>query len=171
LYDENIEGLVMGEAKVLVLGLGNSLVGDDGVGIHLMHQLQALGWDDVEFAESAAGGIAMLELVAGYDKLLLLDCIISGEDEPGKVVVLSEEELTAVRHASSIHDLAVGEVWQLGQRMGYRMPYVVAVAITVELKWEIKEELSPAAQNALLAALERCLEILASWGINPSQRE
>ncbi len=159
----------MDKGKVLVLGLGNSLVGDDGVGIHLLHRLQALEWgEELEFAESAAGGIAMLELVAGYDRLLLLDCIIAGEDEPGKVMVLSEEELTAVRHASSIHDLAVGEVWQLGQRMGYRMPHVVAVAITVELKWEIGEELSPAAQNALPEAEEKSLEILAGWGIKPT---
>lgn len=158
----------MDEAKVLVLGLGNSLVGDDGVGIHLLRRLQTLGWrNDVEFAESAAGGIAILELVAGFQRLLLLDCIIAGEDEPGKVVVLSEEELTAVRHASSIHDLAVGEVWQLGQRMGYLMPHVVAVAITVELKWEIGEELSPTAQNALAEAQAQCLKILAGWGIKP----
>jgi Ni,Fe-hydrogenase maturation factor len=51
--------------------------------------------------------------------------------------------------------------------MGYRMPHVVAVAIMVELKWEIGEELSPAAQNALPEAVERCLEILAGWGIKP----
>lgn len=159
----------MDEGKVLVLGLGNSLVGDDGVGIHLLHRLQALGWgSEVEFAESAAGGIAILEMVAGYDRLLLLDCIVAADDNnPGKVVVLNEEELTTVRHASSIHDLAVGEVWQLGQRMGYRMPQVIAVAITVELIWEIGEELSPAAKNALPIAMERCLEILAGWGIKP----
>jgi hydrogenase maturation protease len=158
----------MDEVKVLVLGLGNSLVGDDGVGINLLHRLQALGWgSEVEFAESAAGGIAILELVAGYDRLLLLDCIIARENAPGKVVVLNEEELTTVRHVSSIHDLAVGEVWQLGQRMGYRMPHAVAVAIVVELKWEIGEELSSAAKNALPSAMERCLEILAGWGIKP----
>ncbi len=163
-----MEGLVMDEGKVLVLGLGNSLVGDDGVGIHLLHRLQELRWGhEVEFAESAAGGIAILELVAGYERLLLLDCILAGDDEPGKVLVLGEEELTTIRHASSIHDLAVGEVWQLGQRMGYRMPHVVAVAIKVELKWEIKEELSPAAQNALPIAQNRCLEILAGWRIEP----
>lgn len=158
----------MDVAKMLVLGLGNALVGDDGVGIHLLRRLHALGWgDDVEFAESAAGGIAILELIAGYDKLLLLDCIVAGDDEPGKVVVLGEEELTAVRHASSIHDLAVGEVWQLGLRMGYKMPHVMAVAVTVVLDWEIKEELSPSATSALPAALEHCLDILAGWGIKP----
>jgi hydrogenase maturation protease len=163
-----MEGLVMEREKVLVLGLGNSLVGDDGVGIHLLRRLQSLGWEDkVEFTESAAGGIAVLELIAGYDRLLLLDCIIAGDDGPGRVIVLDEEELTAVRHASSIHDLAVGEVWQLGRRLGCQMPQVTAVAVTVELKWEVKEELSPAAQNALPVAMERCLEILAGWGIQP----
>jgi len=157
------------EGKVLVLGLGNALVGDDGVGIHLLRRLKALGWgDNVEYTESAAGGIAILELVAGYKRLLLLDCIIAGSREPGEVVVLDEEELTAVRHASSIHDLAVGEVWQLGQRMGYRMPHVVAVAITVELDWEIREELSCVAQHALPIATKWCLQILAGWGIKPN---
>jgi hydrogenase maturation protease len=161
-------GLVMAKAKVLVLGLGNSLVGDDGVGIHLLHRLQEIGWgDDVEFCESAAGGIAILELVAGYDNLLLLDCIISGEEQPGAVVMLNEEELTSARHASSIHDLAVAEVWTLGKRLGLVMPRVTAVAVTVELRWEIREELSPAATKALRPALERCLSILAGWGIEP----
>jgi len=70
--------------KTLVLGLGNSILTDDGVGCFVARELEGrLSYKGVEIMESSVGGLGLLDLLAGYDKAIIIDAIHTEEGKPG----------------------------------------------------------------------------------------
>jgi hydrogenase maturation protease len=72
--------------KTLVLGLGHPIRTDDGVGIYVVRAAGArCGRNDVAFAEASAGGLQLLDFMAGYERLILVDAIQTRAGRPGDV--------------------------------------------------------------------------------------
>lgn len=95
-----------GRAPVLVLGLGNLLLSDDGVGLQLLEALsQETRGDDVEFVDGGTQGLALLPYLSDRQSVLVLDAIGLGA-EPGTVYVLRNDEVTRLpaRRADSAHE-------------------------------------------------------------------
>jgi hydrogenase maturation protease len=108
--------------KILVLGLGNPILSDDGVGFVLVDELQKIIKDkNVIFEKISLAGMEVLETMLDYDKVILLDSIQLG-DEPGKVHQLTEDDIHLTQHTST-HDLGFKTVLDLGkQYYSDRMP-------------------------------------------------
>lgn len=127
--------------KVLVLGMGNDLYGDDGVGLHVVRLLRD-GWLDgaasgepplsVEFAECVLSGAALLDVVHGYDALLVIDTIMKAEPVTGRIRVLDASEIRDFPGPSP-HYVSVPQVLALGKELGLKMPSTVTI-IAVEAK-------------------------------------
>lgn len=98
------EGIIMG--KLLVLGVGNSLLTDDGVGVFAAEALQKEDWpDNVTIIEAGTFTQDIFYLFEGYDRMLVLDVVHSGHP-PGTVYTLSEEDLMGNKDQRvSIHDV------------------------------------------------------------------
>ncbi|MHA1991126.1 MAG: hydrogenase maturation protease [Candidatus Hodarchaeales archaeon] len=108
--------------KILVLGLGNPILSDDGVGFVLVDELQKIITNqNIVFEKISLAGMEVLETMLDYDKVILLDSIQLG-DEPGKVHLLTEDDIHLTQH-SSTHDLGFKTVLDLGkQYYADRMP-------------------------------------------------
>jgi|WetSurMetagenome_2_1015567.scaffolds.fasta_scaffold01479_6 hydrogenase maturation protease len=72
--------------KTLVLGIGSDILGDDGAGIHIARQVSRMAAGrEIEIKETGSTGLDLLDLIAGYDRLIVADAVFKEEPEPGKI--------------------------------------------------------------------------------------
>jgi hydrogenase maturation protease len=111
--------------KVLLLGMGNPILSDDGVGLFIARELEKslLG---VDVSTTAMAGLEVLELIRGYDRIFVIDASTMKKCEPGKIVKFNHEENSCV-HLFSSHGLNFFELLCLGKKLGYVMPSVEGV--------------------------------------------
>ena len=152
--------------KTLVLGLGNTILTDDGVGIHVVRRVAACHpRDDVTYAEASVGGLRLLDSIAGYEKVILVDAIRTPEGRPGDVYRLHASDLRASLHSGSTHDLVLRDALALGRCLQMTLPDdedLVIVAIEVEDVITFGEQCTPAVAAAIPRAAEAVLAELSN---------
>ena len=150
---------------MLVLGLGNPILTDDGVGIHVVRAVAAR-WsgDGVDFQEACVGGLRLLEVIAGYERLILVDAIQTPDGAPGQIHRLSTDDLHKSLHAGSTHDLSFQGALAWGRQIGMALPpddAITIIAVEAEDVLTFGEMLTPAVAAALPDAAEVVLAELA----------
>lgn len=114
--------------KTLVLGLGNPILRDDGVGFHVIEQLRTkLDGPDLTFKESSSSGLSLLDLITGYDKLIIVDAIKSGKGPAGRIYRFVLDDFKDTLHTGSPHQANLATVIELGRRLGERLPQQVNI--------------------------------------------
>lgn len=154
-------------AKTLIIGLGNPILTDDGVGVLVAEAVRAeLSREDVDVQEVSVGGLTLMEAMAGYDRVILIDALYRRDGNPGAFHRLTLEELQSFgppQHTTSPHDVNLPTALQMGRRMGMALPAeIVIYAVEVEDILDFGEEPTPAVagaipqvKEAVLAELER----------------
>ena len=148
--------------KTLVIGVGSTIRGDDGVGVHAVRRLKLRDVSrDVDIVELGTDGLALLDFVEGYDRLIVIDAIESGA-RPGLVQVLTGEEVARAAHLGVGHEADLPTTLALGRELaGRRMPeQVVVVAVEASDIHSFSEQLTPGVEAAIeeaLAEVERLL--------------
>ena len=118
--------------NTLILGVGNPILTDDGIGIKIARKIRE-GNPNLEVIETSEAGIALLDLIAGYDRLIIIDSIKTERGKPGKLYKLGLKDLKPARDSPSSHGIDIATAFELGQRLGYRMPQFVSI-YAVEIK-------------------------------------
>ncbi|MGQ9471996.1 MAG: hydrogenase maturation protease [Candidatus Aminicenantales bacterium] len=152
--------------RTLVLGLGNDLYGDDGVGLYLVNSLRAefagqrVSSSSIDFLASTSTGLALLDLVTGYDRLIIIDTIKLEKPKTGTVRVLEEKDLRAIPGPSP-HYLSFPQVLAIGRAAGLLVPKELTI-IAIEAKniYHLGEGLSPEMEAKLPEILSRIKSIL-----------
>lgn len=123
-YFQRKDGQTM---KTIVIGLGNTLLSDDGVGIYAARRLrrQIEGKADVIEAETA--GFDIMEIMNGYDRALIIDSIQLDGVEPGTVFRISPGEIKTTPRLASFHDIDLITALTLGSKIGLHMPGEVII--------------------------------------------
>jgi hydrogenase maturation protease len=147
--------------KTLVLGLGNPILTDDGVGIHIVRAAASRCFpvSSVVFAEACVGGLRLLDLLAGYDRVILVDAIQTRGGRSGDVYWLGPDGLQASLHSGSTHDLSLSGALALGRGIGMALPKdedIVIVAVEIENVLVFGE----ACTRAVAAAIPRAVELV-----------
>jgi len=118
--------------NTLILGIGNPILTDDGIGIKIARKLKEEK-QQLEVVESSEAGMALLELIGGCDKLIIIDSIKTEQGNLGKLYKLELEDLNPAMGFSSSHGLDIATAFKLGERLGYRMPQPVSI-YAIEVK-------------------------------------
>lgn len=118
--------------NTLILGIGNPILTDDGVGIKIARKIKE-GNPELEVIETSEAGIALLDLIVGYDKLVIIDSIKTGQEKPGEVYKLRLEDLKPAVDSASSHGVDIATAFELGRGLGYRMPKYISL-YAVEIK-------------------------------------
>ncbi len=131
--------------SALILGIGNPILTDDGVGIKIAQKLKE-DYPQLEVMETSEAGIALLDLVNGYDKLIIIDSIETEHGKPGELYKLGLEDFNPTMGFSSSHGIDIATAFELGQRLGYRMPkdvslYAVEIRDNTTFNEECTEEI------------------------------
>ena len=153
-----------GPVPVLVLGLGNMLLSDDGVGPALLEQLAKLEsrWDgQVEFLDGGTQGLALLGHLSGRRALIIVDALKTGAP-PGTVHRLTLPELRELSpgRASSGHESNAGELLAAAQLLDELPEQLFVVGVEPE-KTTTGFGLSPAVQEALPSASDQVACLLS----------
>jgi len=147
--------------KTIVVGLGNPILCDDGVGIHVaMAAKEAYGKDDVHFVEASVGGLRLLSVINGYERVVLVDAIITPDGRPGEIYRMGPNELCASLHADCSHDMSLPVAMSFGRKMGMPLPAdedFIIVAIEVEDVRTFGEECTPQVAAVIPQAVEAVL--------------
>ena len=152
--------------KTRVIGLGNTLLTDDGVGVYVAREMaRRLGQsgreDAADIIESEVAGFGLMELMAGWERVILVDAIQFAGVEPGGVVRLDPQDLHTSLRIRSVHEIDLPTVLELGRRLGFDMPrHVTVFGIQADDAFTFGERLTAAAARGLEAATERVLEEL-----------
>ncbi|GAH16669.1 unnamed protein product, partial [marine sediment metagenome] len=81
----------------------------------------------LEVIETSEAGIALLDLITGYDKLIIIDSIKTEKGKPGDLYKLELEDLKPAKDFSSSHGVGIATAFELGQRLGYSMPRYTSI--------------------------------------------
>ena len=152
--------------KTLVLGLGNPILGDDGVGWKVAEQIQSRIQKlapSVEVDFASLGGLSLMERMLGYSYVVLIDSMETGESPAGTVKVFPLVELSnpMAGHSASAHDASLVTALQAAQALGADVPARVdVVSIEAKMTYEFSEELSPEVAAAVPVAVEKAVKLL-----------
>ena len=113
--------------KTLVLGIGNPILSDDGVGIRVAQQIGQQGKKDVTVAETCEAGLALLEFIGDHDRLIIVDSIKTGKGQPGELYKFLLDDLGVSSGFATSHGLDMATAFKLGERAGYKMPESISI--------------------------------------------
>jgi hydrogenase maturation protease len=123
----------MKKNKILIHGIGNEIVTDDGIGPKLVKRLKGnLSREDIDFDTAFLGGLEVLEFIQGYQTVIFIDAIRTRGGVPGTVYKLLPEDFNSTIHLSSVHDVSFITAMDLGKKLGLEMPefiHIIAVEI------------------------------------------
>jgi hydrogenase maturation protease len=165
---------------ILVVGLGNPILGDDGVGWSVVggvrDQLQSSPVYSefnhlIETDFQALGGLSLMERLVGYQWAIVVDAITTKQAPPGTISTFSLAELPRVvsTHLKSVHDASFQDAMLVGRSLGAPLPEeVVIVGIEADAVYDFSEELSAPVAAAVPKAEQVVLDLLSNWIGHPS---
>jgi hydrogenase maturation protease len=151
--------------KTLVVGLGNPILGDDGIGWQIAQTLQRVKEvpSDVTIECLAIGGISLMEALIDFDRAILIDSIVTHQGPVGTVTCYKLSDLPNLTsgHMSSAHDTSLVDALQMGRSLGAKLPgEIMIVAVESQKVYEFSEEMTPAVAAAVPQALKIIQDLL-----------
>ena len=148
--------------KTLILGLGNPILSDDGVGLRVAEELKGrLDQPEVTVEETSMAGLSLLDMLLGYDRAIIIDAIQTVGGQVGQVYLLTPEVFDATRHATSPHGVGFATAIELGSRLGLALPQqIVIFAIEVADVSTFSEECTPEVRRAIPVCVNMILQEL-----------
>jgi hydrogenase maturation protease len=156
--------------KTLVLGVGNTLMSDEGVGVHVVERLAA-GYEipkEVQLLDGGTLGMDLLYYLEGIENLLLVDAVETHK-EPGTIIRLEDDEVPSFLALKiSPHQLGVPDMLAAARFKDLYPKRLVLWGIQPELL-EIGLELSPLIESKMDTLVGKLIDQLRAWGhiVNP----
>ena len=154
----------MSGLHIIVMGLGNVLLGDDGLGVYAVRTLKNdCPHPQISYYDGGTCGLDLLPLMEEGSHLLMLDSI-KGKGAPGSIVEIAEEKLSfSIPLKFSTHDIALPDLLALLRlRRGETLKKMLILGM-VPGPLTISDELSPELQTSLPRLISRATEILQQW--------
>ncbi|KYK29312.1 hypothetical protein AYK20_05815 [Thermoplasmatales archaeon SG8-52-1] len=149
--------------KTIILGVGNQILGDDGVGIHVVNALkEKIQSPDITIEEAVTGGMNLLELLLGYDKAIIVDAVKTENGVNGEVKRIPLGNFSTM-HSCNPHDVSLIEAIEMAKKMGEeRIPKEIIVigVLMKEIPCEFGEKLSSKIAAAVPKAVDMTLSEL-----------
>jgi hydrogenase maturation protease len=152
--------------EILILGVGNLLLGDEGVGVRVVEALMQNNEvpPGVDLLDGGTGGFHLLSHLEGYSTIILVDATLDGQPA-GSVSVLEPKFAKDYPPTLSAHDVGLKDLIESLHVLGH-YPKVYLVAISVESLQPMTLDLTPLVQDAVAHASSTVLAILAQIGEN-----
>ncbi len=160
------------EPKTLVLGIGNTVMSDDGVGVKVVQRIQR----EYRFPESVSVvdggtlGLDLLPMLEQIDNLIVVDAVETGK-EPGTCVRLTGEELPiALETKVSPHQMGLKDLLAVARLLGHFPREMVLIGVQPE-SIEMDTELTPKIEAQVEILIDNVLKELERLGIKPALEE
>jgi hydrogenase maturation protease len=149
---------VDGKTKTLILGMGNPLLCDDGVGLRVAAELKnRVDRPDITVTETGVAGLSLLDLLVGYDKAIIIDAIQTVGGKAGQIYRLDPKAFDTAIHTASAHGIDFTTALEFGKKLGLSLPQqIVIFAIEASDVSTFSEECTP----EVLKAIPTCVEMV-----------
>jgi hydrogenase maturation protease len=159
--------------KTLVLGMGNTLLSDDGIGIiikrYLENKLKALsnnGAREIDFVETSWGGFRIIDILSGYDYAIIVDSIKSANKPQGYIHHLKTNDLLPTLRLTSYHDINFVTALKLAETLSAKVPSDIDIfAVEVENNYTISEQITPDLWKSIKKCSGQVINMLAKHGL------
>lgn len=158
--------------RILVLGVGNILLSDEGIGVRIVEALEARYHlpECVEVLDGGTAGMELMGVMADRDHLILVDVVRSSQG-PGNILVLRDDEVPALfTRKISPHQLGLSDVLS-ALHLTEEFPQRLSLVGIVPESLEPRIGLTEVGQAALEPALQKVIEILRSEGLDIVAKE
>lgn len=143
--------------------MGSDILGDDAVGLLAVRALKEEFDQSVAVTEAMAGGLKIMEILEGYDRVLILDAIMTKQNPVGTIMELTKEQFHKTV-AIAPHFVSLPEAIELADYLGIHFPKEIRIlAMEIDNPYQLTEELTPAVGDALPEFIRRARIILREW--------
>ncbi len=152
--------------RTRVIGLGNTILTDDGVGICAARELRSRLIETgraalADVVETEVAGFALIELMAGWDRVILIDSVLFDGVEPGTVLRIRPDDLHTSLRLRSVHEIDLPTGLELGRRLGLDMPREILIfCIQAQNASTLGESLTPNVKVGMSEAVDLVLRKL-----------
>ena len=142
--------------------MGNSLLSDDGVGLYIAAELRnKLNESEITVMETGVAGLSLLDLLIGYDKVIIIDAIQTVGGTAGNIYRLETEAFDTTRRTATSHDVDLTTALEFGKKAGLDLPQeIVIFAVEASDVSTFSEECTPEVKMAIPACVEMVLKEL-----------
>jgi hydrogenase maturation protease len=155
-------------SRAIVIGLGNPILSDDGVGWRVVQHLQAEletqpNSPPVHIVEACVGGLSLAELLVGFRRAVIVDAIMTGNVAPGTVLTLGLSDLPGTLNSASAHDTNLTTALRALRRFGADLPpdeAIGIVAIEAQDVWTFSETCTPPVEQSIPVAVAAVWSLL-----------
>lgn len=124
-------------SKILILGIGNDILTDDGIGPRLVSELRdEMDSNLLDFMTMASGGLEILEIIKDYKQVIIVDAIKTEGGVPGDIYYLTPSNFKETLHISSFHDVSFLTGLKLADKLDMAVPEqidIIAIEILEDL--------------------------------------
>ncbi len=137
--------------KTLILGLGNPIRCDDGVGNQVAKSLEKrISSPEVKVIEADTSGFGLLDFLQNFDRAIIIDAIQTPQGEVGQIHRLSLEDLAIPSQPVLTHGVDLPTAIKFGQELGLPLPQeIVIFAVEVEDTITFSEECTPKVKKTI----------------------
>jgi hydrogenase maturation protease len=167
-YQLNLPSFNKPMNRILVVGLGNPILGDDGVGWRVAGEIARLTalHPEIDVDCVSLGGLSLMERITGWEQVILVDSITSGRDPVGTVtrMLLSDLPNLSYGHTTAAHDTSLQNALKVGRSMNIPLPEdrnIHIIAVEIERTFDFSENLSQPVMEAIPQAVAAVLELLS----------
>lgn len=159
--------------KTIVLGVGNVLLSDEGVGVRVVEELVKRYEipNDVEVIDGGTLGLNLLYFLDDVDRLLVVDALLGGKP-PGSLYKFKGDQVKAYFRGKklSAHHIGLQEVLSVIELTGKAPKEIVVIGVEPE-SFDVSLELSPSVKKVLERLLDEVLKQLKEWGIKVDEKD
>ena len=149
------------EKRTLVLGIGNLLMGDEGVGVHAIREIEKTTVPEhVSLLDGGTGGFHLLSLFQEYDPIVVIDATMDQKPE-GDVQLRRPRFASEFPRTLSAHDIGLRDLLESATLLG-PLPRLFLVTVSIKDLQTMSIELSPKIRSSLPAVVETVKSILST---------
>jgi hydrogenase maturation protease len=148
--------------RVLILGVGNILHKDDGLGVHIVNHLRDSGTelpDDVEIVDGGTAGYDLIPIMHGYEKVIIVDAL-RVDDAPGSIYRFTPEHLAKTKITLSLHEIGIRRIIDTMRVMG-EVPYIEIIGVVPEDIDTLDIGISDSVRGSIPRVVEQILDAAA----------
>ena len=113
------------------MGIGNTIRGDDGIGIYIAEEIKKKlvnKKNNVTVISTETAGLNLLDLIVGYNKLIIVDSIqVSSNNELGHMFELEVNQLNSSNGHFNSHDIDFSKLFKIGKKLGIKLPKEIKI--------------------------------------------
>ncbi len=151
----------MKEKEILVMGIGNYLLGDEGIGVHAVNSLdKSLLPDHIETLDGGTGGFHLLPYLQDYPVIIMVDATMDGR-EPGTLDLIRPKFASDFPSALSAHDIGLKDLIEAAFLLD-ELPEIHLITVTIENIQQMEVKLSPEIENTIPEIKNMIIQIIDS---------